>query len=231
MQSIGFTRICSVWWVVISAALVASPAVARETREKLDRKVSDAAEVYQELLQTPDREIPERLLEDCRCIAVIPHVIKGAIGYGARFGQGVVTCRGDSGRWSPLAFLRLTGGSFGFQIGGQSTDYVLFFMTEHGARSLLESKFTLGGKLSVAAGPVGRSAEADTDIKLDAAIYSYAKSKGLFAGISLEGARLAPDGKAIEAYYGERLSPESILFERGVTSVPKESREFLELLP
>ena len=122
-------------------------------------------------------------------IAVIPGVIKGAFGWGARYGQGVVSCRNKVGVWSPPAFLRLTGGSFGFQIGAEKSDLVLFFMSERGAKSLLESKFTLGGQLSVAAGPVGRTGEASTDLKFDAEIYSYAKSKGLFAGISLEGAR------------------------------------------
>jgi len=231
MPSFAFARIWSGFLALILIAAPARGSRAGEAQDKLAEKVTHAGEVYQELLQTPDREIPERLLENCRCVAVIPHVIKGALGYGARFGQGVVSCRSDSGAWSPLVFLRLTGGSFGFQIGAESTDYVLFFMTERGARSLLESKFTLGGKLSVAAGPVGRSAEASTDLKLDAEIYSYAKSKGLFAGVSVEGARLAPDGKAIERYYGKHIAPDSLLFGGRAPKLPEESRAFLSLLP
>lgn len=143
----------------------------------------------------------------------------------------MISCRDSSGAWSPVSFLTLAGGSFGLQIGGERSDVVLFFMTERGSRSLLSSKFTLGGTASIAAGPVGRSAEASTDLKLDAEIYSYAKSKGLFAGISLEGARLAPDEKANREYYGSPVSAESLLFAgRGIED-PAESREFRRRLP
>ena len=212
----------------IAALLLASPLLADS---KLEAKVRRATEVYRELLQTPDREIPQTLLKDCHCVAVIPRVIKGAIGYGARYGRGVISCRNAAGAWSPISFITLTGGSVGFQIGGESSDFVLFFMTDRGARSLLSSKFTLGGKVSVAAGPAGRSAEASTDIKLDAEIYSYAKSKGLFAGISLEGARLAPDTKANQQYYGTAVSAESLLFAHQAPKSTPEEQEFLKALP
>src|SRR6185295_14930632 len=198
------------WAVVLLPALTLASPVLGDA--KLEQRVRNANDVYRELLKEPDRGVPEALLERCHCIAVIPHVIKGAIGYGARYGRGVISCRDSSGGWSPISFVTLTGGSVGFQIGGESSDFVLFFMTERGARSLISSKFTLGGKASVAAGPVGRSAEASTDLKLDAEIYTYAKAKGLFAGISLEGARLAPDEKANEQYYGAPASARWLLF-------------------
>lgn len=217
--------------VAAALALGAGPSRAETSADKLNEKVRTARDVFQELLRTPDRSVPQKLLESCRCIAVIPHVLKGAIGYGARFGQGIISCRDAQGHWSPPSFLKLTGGSIGFQIGAESSDIVLFFMTEHGARSLLGSKFTLGGKVSVAAGPAGRSAEASTDLKLDAEIYSYAKSKGLFAGVSLEGARLAPDRKANEVYYGAPVSAATLLFEHRAPRLPESTQEFLKALP
>ncbi len=125
----------------------------------------------------------------------------------------------------------MSGASFGFQIGVESTDFLLFFMSERGARSLLTSKFTLGGDASVAAGPVGRTVEASTDLRFKAEIYSYARSRGIFAGLSLEGARLAPDQKAIRRYYGKRIFPETILFDHEVPWVPEEAQEFLAVLP
>src|SRR5512141_2804674 len=153
---------------VIAAIGVAWPAFAAEDDAKLDQKLTDATAVYHELLSTPDRGVPEALVRDCRCVAVIPHVLKGAFVFGGRFGTGVMSCRDAQGKWSPPSFVRITGGSWGMQIGGESSDLVLFFMSERGARSLMtSSKFTLGGKASVAAGPVGRSGEASTDLKLN----------------------------------------------------------------
>ena len=213
---------------LLSAALLVAPGMADE---KLDSKVESAREVYQELLHSPDRSVPEALLKSCKCVAVIPHALKGAIGYGARYGQGIISCRNGRGRWSPISFLKLTGGSIGFQIGAQASDYVLFFMNERGAKSLLKSKFILGGTVSVTAGPAGRTAEAGTDIKLDAEIYSYAKSKGLFAGVSLEGARLAPAPKANQTYYGAPVDPDSVLFQHRAPRVPASAKAFIQALP
>ena len=199
--------------------------------DELAARVARSLEVYQELGKSPDHAIPEPLLKDCKCIAIFPHVIKGALVFGARHGRGVVSCRDPQGRWSPPAFFTLSGGSWGLQIGAEASDVVLFFMTERGAKSLLESKFTLGGKLGVAAGPVGRTAEASTDLKLNAEIYSYARSKGLFAGISLEGARLATDGKSIEKYYGEPVETRAILFDHRVPRRPPEAAKLVGALP
>ena len=213
---------------LLTALTLAAPAFADD---KLAQRVQTAREVYTELLKEPDRGVPEALLQNCRCIAIMPRVLKGAIGYGARHGKGVISCRDSSGHWSPLSFITLTGGSIGLQFGGESSDFVLFFMTERGARSLISSRFTLGGKASVAAGPVGRSAEASTDLKLDAEIYSYAKAKGLFAGISLEGARLAPDERANQEYYGQPASARWLLFEHAHPRLPAEAQELLSQFP
>ena len=197
---------------------------------KLDRKIRSAVEVYKELLNTPDRKVPERLLRECRCVAVVPRVIKAALGVGGRHGTGVVSCRDESGAWSPPSFISLSGASIGFQIGAQSTDFVLFFMSERGTRSLLKSRVTLGADASVAAGPVGRTVEASTDIKLDAEIYAYARAKGLFAGVSLEGSVLDAADRKNRKYYGREVKPAAILFEHKVPHVPDEARRFMAVL-
>ena len=214
--------------LLLPAVMIASPLLADT---KLRDRVIRSTEVFRELLHEPDRGVPAALLQKCRCVAVIPHVVKGALGYGARYGRGVISCRDNAGKWSPISFITLTGGSVGFQIGGESSDFVLFFMTDRGARSLISNQFTLGGKASVAAGPVGRTAEASTDAKLDAEIYSYAKAKGLFAGISLEGAHLGPDEKANHEYYGSTASARSLLFGTGTLESPAEAEEFRQALP
>ncbi len=202
-----------------------------EQATQLDARMRTARAVFEELMLLPDGEIPDQLVSDARCIAVIPGVIKGAFIWGGRFGRGVVSCKSESGRWSPPVFESLGGGSFGLQIGLSSTDLVLFFMSERGARSLLESKFTLGADAAVAAGPAGRSAHAGTDIRLRAEIYSYARSKGLFLGVSLEGARLAPQVEWTTEYYGAYNPPADILFGGAQRSLPKSAREFLAVLP
>jgi len=217
---------------LIAVIGLATPAFAADPDTKLDQKLTDATAVYHELLTTPDRGVPEALLKDCRCIAVVPHVLKGAFVYGARFGTGVMSCRNAEGRWGPPSFVRLYGGSWGLQIGGESSDLVLFFMSERGARSLMtSSKITLGGEASVAAGPFGRSGEASTDLKLNAEIYTYAKSKGLFAGLSLAGARLGADRKANTRYYGQPVSVKQLLFEQKAPRVPEEAETFRKALP
>ena len=217
-------------WILIAVLATAcvSPVAAED---KLEQRVHNATEAYRELLRGPDRGVPEALLKNCHCVAVFPHVLKGALGWGAEYGHGVISCRNAAGDWSPICFLTLTGGSAGFQIGGESSDFVLFFMTDRGARSLLSSKFTLGGKASVAAGPSGRSAQASTDIKLSAEIYSYARARGLFAGVSLEGARLAPDEKSNRSFYRAAVVPESLLFSHRAPKQPAASLEFRGALP
>ncbi|TMQ73148.1 MAG: lipid-binding SYLF domain-containing protein [Candidatus Eisenbacteria bacterium] len=217
--------------VAAVGACLALPALADKNVDDLNQKLVDAKAVYGELLATPDHAVPEALLKECSCIAVIPHAVKGALGYGARFGSGVMSCRTASG-WSPPTFIKLTGGSVGLQFGAEASDLVLFFTNDRGARSLLTgSKVTLGGKASVAAGPFGRSGEASTDLKLNAEIYSYAKSKGLFAGLSFEGARLAADNEANRTFYGSGVTVKQLLFDATVTNVPASADDFRRTLP
>jgi len=214
------------------AAALTLPAYADKDRDDLAKKLVDARNEYQELLNTADHEVPDALRKNAKCIAVIPHTLKGALGYGAQSGSGVMSCRNADGVWSPPTFVKITGGSVGFQIGAESSDLVLFFMNENGARSLMTgSKFTLGGKASVAAGPYGRSGEAGTDLKLNAEIYTYSKSKGLFAGVSLEGAHVAADKEWNATYYGEKVSVEDLLFNQKVSQVPPEADAFRKSLP
>lgn len=220
--------------IVLAITLVVSgTAAAGESSEaaKQGKKITEAKAVFHELVSTKDRSVPKQLLEDCKCVAVLPGVLKAAMGFGARHGSGVMACRTAHG-WSAPAFVNISGGSFGFQIGAQSTDLVLFFMTDRGARSLVNgSRITLGGNVSVAAGPFGRSGEAATNLELKAEIYSYAQSKGLFAGISLEGARLAPNPTDITNYYGHGVTADQLLFGSGPKQTPAEAEGFIGILP
>jgi lipid-binding SYLF domain-containing protein len=217
-------------------AMIGAPSMARadsdDGRAKYAHKLSDATQVFQELTSSGDHKVPERLMRDAKCVVVIPGMVKGALGFGARWGNGVMSCRSQGG-WSAPVFVDLKGGSWGLQIGAQKTDLVLFFMSERGAKSLVNhSKFTLGGNAAVAAGPMGRAGEADTDLHLNAEIYSYAKSKGLFAGISLEGASLKVSDKATATYYGSNASPRGILFaSHEPPSLTQEGRDFIAALP
>jgi SH3 domain-containing YSC84-like protein 1 len=226
------SRFLHAWLALVTAVAMTGPAYAGPSPDaRLDQRLQDATAVYRELLASPDRGVPEALLRDADCIAVFPHVIKGAMVYGARHGTGVMSCRSGNG-WGPPSFVTLTGGSWGLQIGGESSDLVVFFMTERGARSLMtSSQITLGGKASVAAGPVGRTGEASTDLKLDAEVYTYAKTKGLFAGLSIEGARLSADQRSNARYYGRNVTAKQLLFENKAVRVPAPADAFRKALP
>ena len=217
------------------AFLLIAPGIAAagpsEAAAKQAKKISEAIAVYHELVTSPDRDVPKQLLERCKCIAVLPNVLKAALGYGARHGSGIMACRTANG-WSAPAFVNISGGSVGLQLGAESTDLVLFFMSDRGARSLVNgSRITLGGKATVAAGPFGRSGEADTNLELKSEIYSYARSKGLFAGLSIEGARLAPNQTDIENYYGRGVTYQQLLFGSGPKAKPAEAAAFATTLP
>jgi lipid-binding SYLF domain-containing protein len=219
------------WRSAATALLMVFPSVAAAgDTSGVNERVDRAREAYQQLVHTPDRGVPDALRERCKAIAIFPGVIKGAIGFGARYGKGIVVVRDGSG-WSAPAFYTLAGGSWGFQLGAQSTDVVLYFMTDRGIRSLLESKFTLGAQAGLAAGPVGRTAEAGTDVKLAAEIYSYARSRGLFAGISLEGARMSSDEHSNAAYYGTPLSSRALLVDKREPARPSSAEKLKEALP
>ncbi len=216
-------------WIGLGMILVFAPLMLAD--DTLTDRIYNSKEVYQELTNTPDKGVPDSLLKGCRCVAVIPHVVKAAFVVGGRHGRGIVSCRNAEGRWSPIAFLTVSGGSLGFQIGAQTTDLVLFIMSEKGAKSLLKSEFTIGADVSAAAGPVGRTASASTDIRLNADIYAYSRAKGLFAGISLEGASITPDEKAVREFYGAELSPETLLFRQEAPKVPEAAMAFIKILP
>ena len=179
---------------------VALPAMSGQIE---DQRANDASRVLGEILRIPDDSIPSNLLQDAQAIAVIPNVVKASFVVGGRRGRGLIAIRGADGTWSHPSFITLTGGSFGFQAGVQSADVILVFRTKRGVDSIVGGKFTLGADASVAAGPVGRSAQASTDERLKAEILSYSRARGLFAGVALDGTRLAIDNKSNQRVYGE----------------------------
>ncbi len=171
-------------------------------KEDAVKQSSKAATVFKEIMAAPDKSVPKDILDKAVCVAVFPQVIKAGFIVGGRGGRGVASCRTKTG-WSGPAFFDLKGGSIGLQIGAQATDFVFLFMNDGGMTSLLKSKFELGGDASVAAGPVGRQAGASTDLKLDAQILSYSRSKGLFAGLEIKGAVISLDDGDMKAIYGD----------------------------
>ena len=182
-----------------------------------DDRAVDAARVLGEIMHIPEDRIPDKLLVNAEAIAVIPNVIKAGFAIGGRRGRGLISVRSKDGSWSNPSYITLTGGSFGFQAGVQSTDIILVFRTRSGVDSIVGGKFTLGGDASVAAGPVGRSAQASTDEKLKAEILSYSRARGLFAGVALDGTRLAIDNKSNQRVYGEGNTARAIFEGRAGT--------------
>jgi lipid-binding SYLF domain-containing protein len=202
---------------------------ADQTREQ--KRLAACGEVLKEILDIPDG-IPKDLLNKAECVIVIPSVLKFAIGIGGDFGRGAITCRTGqhfTGHWSAPALFALEGANIGFQLGGQATDFVLLVMNSKGATSILGSKVKIGADASAAAGPKGRTAAADTDVVMRAEILSYSRSRGLFAGISLEGSTLRSDGRANRKLYGREVSAKNIVRE-GEVGVPASGRELIALL-
>ena len=196
--------------LIILTVLVALPASAQKDENK---RINNAGKVMVEILNVPD-DIPQDLLDKAECVIVLPSVVKFAIGFGGSYGRGVMTCRSGkafSGPWSAPSMMALEGGSFGLQLGGQATDFVLLVMNSRGAESILSSKVKLGGDVAAAAGPKGRSASAATDVTMRAEILSYSRSRGLFAGISLEGSTLRPDNDGNERLYGKGTSAKDVV--------------------
>ena len=179
---------------------IALPALAGEIE---DKRANEASRVLGEILRIPEESVPSSLLQEAQAIAVIPDVVKASFVVGGRRGRGLIAIRGSDGTWSHPSFITLTGGSVGFHAGVQSADVILVFRSTRGVDSIVNGKFTLGADASVAAGPVGRSAQASTDERLKAEIYSYSRARGLFAGVSLDGTRLAIDNKSNQAVYGQ----------------------------
>lgn len=217
--------------LILAAAIAPFAARTASAQSREAETLANAREAFKEMLATQDLKIPQPLIENCHCVAVFPGVIKGAVAWGARHGRGIMSCRDSSGAWGPPTFMTMSGGSFGLQLGVEKSDVALFVMNSKGARSLLSSEFTLGAKGGVAAGPVGRSAEGSTDVKLDAEIYSYARSKGLFAGLSIEGARVNADRKGNKRFYGRDPDPLDLVRESTAADMPAAAREFAQSLP
>jgi lipid-binding SYLF domain-containing protein len=200
-------------------------------QKKENERINEAANVIKEILGMPDG-IPKDLLNKADCLVIYPSVKKAAFIVGGSYGRGLITCRKGqdfSGSWSAPAMFALEGGSFGFQIGAQATDFVLLVMNESGAKSVMSSKVKLGGDASVAAGPVGRAASAETDIVMKAEILSYSRSQGLFAGVSLEGSTMRSDDGANKALYGKELSAKEIVRE-GRVAPPASAQPLLAIL-
>ena len=193
-------------------------------REATNDRLDHAGRVLHEIMDAPDKGIPEEVLEHAKCVAVVPHLLKGGFVFGAENGRGVATCRTPDG-WSAPVFFAITGGSWGLQIGVEGIDLVMIIQNERGMHQLLSSKFELGADASAAAGPVGRHASADTDWKMDAEILTYSRARGAFAGLTLNGASIRRDDDSTEAIYGHDISNARIL--KGEIAVPESARSFL----
>jgi lipid-binding SYLF domain-containing protein len=216
--------------LICATAFMAVPALARE-KDKEEKRLENSGRVLKEILDIPD-DIPADLLNKAECVAIFPSVLKFAIGIGGSYGRGVMTCRtGEhyTGRWSTPSMMALEGANIGLQLGGTATDFVLLVMNPRGADAILASKVKLGGDASAAAGPKGRTAQADTDVTMRAEILTYSRARGLFAGVSLEGSTLRPDPSANRNLYGRDVSAKSII-RGGKVAVPAAGRQLISLL-
>ena len=208
----------------LALTVTSMSAFADSDKAKLVGRLASARDVLNEVMATPDKGIPQTILAGASCVVVIPTFKKGAFIVGAQYGQGVATCRTSHG-WSAPVFVQLAGGSFGFQIGGQSTDLVLVAMNQNGLQDMLKSKFKIGGDAAAAAGPVGRNAQAGTDWKLNAEFLTYSRAKGLFAGIDLDGTVLSQNSDDTKTFYGSDIPFETVL--KGDKVVPPEAKPFV----
>jgi len=212
-------------WLVFALLGLASLSWADQSKAEVSERLDNAAKVLHEVMAAPDKGIPEEVLDGAKCVAVVPHMIKGGLVFGAQHGRGVATCRLANGGWSAPAFFALSGGSWGAQIGAEGVDLVMMIMNEKGMRQLLESKFQIGADASAAAGPVGRHAAAGTDWKLDTEILTYSRAKGAFAGLTLNGSKIDQDKDSTVAYYGKDLPLRATLL--GKVPVPASARGFI----
>ena len=216
MKSRSMIWIVAAFCLALAVGAVAQAQAKKNLKDEIQQS-EKAARVFREIMDTPDKGIPQELLDGAECVAVFPSVFKAGFIFGGRGGRGVASCRTAAG-WSAPAFFTLGGGSFGLQIGAQSMDFVMLFMNKDGLNSLLSDQFTLGGDASVAAGPVGRQAGVATDLKLNAQILSYSRSKGLFVGLELKGVVIMPDKDDMRYVYGEGVTAKEVLKENKVTA-------------
>jgi lipid-binding SYLF domain-containing protein len=227
--------------VLAIAAVIASlclPSLAQEKEEKKEEKgstererVKESGEVLKQILDMPDKGVPKSVLDTAKCVIIMPSVKKAAFVVGATYGRGVMTCRTGSdykGPWSAPIMMASSSGSVGFQAGGEETDFVITVMNDKGAKSLLNNKVKLGADASIAAGPVGRTAEASTNARLQAEMLSYSRSRGVFGGVSLSGATLRPDGDANENLYGQKVTPQDIMANK--VAMPPEANQLIQVL-
>jgi lipid-binding SYLF domain-containing protein len=214
---------------LLLAALVLLPATAVHAEDPPLVRAENSVRVLKEIMEAPDKSIPTDLLREAHAIAVIPDMVKAGFIFGGRRGEGLISVKSPDGTWSNPSFISLTGGSVGFQAGVSSTDVILVFRTQRGVDSIVNGKFTLGADAAAAAGPVGRTATASTDSQFKAEIYSYSRSRGLFAGVALDGSALRIDYDANEAIYGKGITPRRI-FEGGVGNVPSQVVDFRDRL-
>jgi lipid-binding SYLF domain-containing protein len=210
---------------ILAVAVSMSTGFAADRAIKIDDRLDASADTLNDMMRAADKGIPQELIEKARCVVVIPGMKKAGFIFGAELGRGFAACRKSGGSgWSAPAAMRTEGGSFGFQIGASETDIVLLVMNDGGMRHLLSDKFTLGGDASVAAGPLGRELTAQTDVMMNAEMLSYSRSRGLFAGISLQGATLRPDGETNRELYGHDSTNHEIL--TGDFKTPEAARKF-----
>lgn len=212
---------------ILAALLAATSLLHAESSES--KRLRESAAVLREIMATSDKSIPQDLFEKASCAVIVPGLLKGGFIVAAKYGRGFATCRKPNGvGWSAPSGVRIEGGSFGFQIGGSETDIILLVMNRRGMDRLVSSKFTLGGEASVAAGPVGRESQAQTDATMRAEILSWSRSRGVFAGIALQGATLRPDDDVNRALYGSHSLPREIL--SGSITTPKPARDLIATL-
>lgn len=217
-------------FISFAAMLLLSGTIYADPKLELDARILEAKRVMAEIMVIPDQSIPEELLAKCKAIAIYPSVLKAGFIFGGRFGKGVVLRRNEAtGQWGPAAFSTIGGGSWGLQIGADATDLILVVLNDRGLEGLLQSNFTMGTDVGVAAGPIGRSTEAATDLTLISGIISYSRSRGLFAGMTIQGAVLTEDNNSNSVYYGKPITSREILFGTGVEIQPS-SKDLLESL-
>lgn len=211
--------------LMVLIALMGVSTIAWADTDSTADRLQNAGDVLHQIMAAPDKGIPQEVLEHAKCIAVVPHMVKGGFIFGAEGGRGVATCRTADG-WSAPAFFAITGGSWGLQIGVEGVDLVMVIQNEKGMQQLLSSKFQLGGDASVAAGPVGRHASADTDWKLNAEVLTYSRAKGIFAGLDLSGSAVRRDDDSMKAFYGPGVSTRAVL--HGDVPAPGSAQPFLD---
>jgi SH3 domain-containing YSC84-like protein 1 len=219
------------WCMLAATILISYPFAAVQAQKKESDRLEAAGSVLEEILNIPD-DIPSDLLNKAECVIVAPSVLKFAIGFGGSYGRGAMSCRSGAnftGPWGAPTMMAIEGGSFGLQLGGQATDFILLVMNPRGAKSILSSKVKLGANMSAAAGPKGRNAEAATDVALRAEILTYSRSRGLFAGVSLEGSTLRPDNNANEDVYGHKVTAEDVVL-KGAVQTPASASKMISLL-